>query len=182
VSELAVSPVPDRPCRHLLAPLRGRVQTEWPSPARRPLRAWQRSALARYLAARPHDFLAVATPGAGKTAFALRVAAELLADRTITAVTVVTPTEHLKYQWAAGRGVGRDRAGPGLPQLDRRDVVGLHRHRHHLRGRGRAPGAAPQPHGHPADAGDPRRGAPRGRRAVVGRGGARGVRTAPRAG
>ena len=67
----------------------------------RPLRAWQRSALARYLAAAPHDFLAVATPGAGKTAFALRVAAELLADRTITAVTVVTPTEHLKHQWAA---------------------------------------------------------------------------------
>lgn len=66
----------------------------------RPLRAWQRSALARYLAAGPRDFLAVATPGAGKTAFALRVASELLADRTITALTVVTPTEHLKYQWA----------------------------------------------------------------------------------
>ena len=67
----------------------------------RPLRAWQRSALARYLAVQPRDFLAVATPGAGKTAFALRVAAELLADRTVTALTVVTPTEHLKYQWAA---------------------------------------------------------------------------------
>ncbi|CAA9419747.1 MAG: type III restriction protein res subunit [uncultured Pseudonocardia sp.] len=66
----------------------------------RPLRAWQRSALSRYLAAGPRDFLAVATPGAGKTAFALRVAAELLADRTITALTVVTPTEHLKHQWA----------------------------------------------------------------------------------
>jgi superfamily II DNA or RNA helicase len=67
----------------------------------RPLRAWQRSALARYLAVQPRDFLAVATPGAGKTAFALRVAAELLADRTVTALTVVTPTEHLKHQWAA---------------------------------------------------------------------------------
>lgn len=67
----------------------------------RPLRAWQRSALSRYLATGPRDFLAVATPGAGKTAFALRVAAELLADRTITALTVVTPTEHLKHQWAA---------------------------------------------------------------------------------
>jgi superfamily II DNA or RNA helicase len=42
----------------------------------------------------------VATPGAGKTTFALRVAAELLADRTVQAVTVVTPTEHLKHQWA----------------------------------------------------------------------------------
>jgi superfamily II DNA or RNA helicase len=67
----------------------------------RPLRAWQRSALARYLAASPTDFLAVATPGAGKTAFALRVASELLADRLIDAITVVTPTEHLKHQWAA---------------------------------------------------------------------------------
>jgi superfamily II DNA or RNA helicase len=68
---------------------------------RRPLRVWQRRALARYLATAPRDFLAVATPGAGKTAFALRVAAELLADRTVHALTVVTPTEHLKHQWAA---------------------------------------------------------------------------------
>ncbi|MGH3982896.1 MAG: DEAD/DEAH box helicase [Pseudonocardiaceae bacterium] len=67
----------------------------------RPLRAWQRRALARYLATSPQDFLAVATPGAGKTTFALRVAAELLADRTVHALTVVTPTEHLKHQWAA---------------------------------------------------------------------------------
>jgi superfamily II DNA or RNA helicase len=67
----------------------------------RPLRAWQRRALARYLATSPQDFLAVATPGAGKTTFALRVAAELLADRTVQALTVVTPTEHLKHQWAA---------------------------------------------------------------------------------
>jgi superfamily II DNA or RNA helicase len=67
----------------------------------RPLRAWQRRALARYLTTTPRDFLAVATPGAGKTAFALRVAAELLADRTVHAVAVVTPTEHLKHQWAA---------------------------------------------------------------------------------
>ncbi|MGQ0573392.1 MAG: DEAD/DEAH box helicase [Pseudonocardia sp.] len=80
-------------------------------PAARPLRAWQRSALSRYLAAGPRDFLAVATPGAGKTAFALRVAAELLADRTIHALTVVTPTEHLKHQWAlaaAAAGIALD--------------------------------------------------------------------------
>ena len=65
-----------------------------------PLRTWQRRALTAYLARRPRDFLAVATPGAGKTALALRVAAELLADTTVAAVTVVTPTEHLKGQWA----------------------------------------------------------------------------------
>ena len=66
----------------------------------RPLRGWQRRALARYLAARPKDFLAVATPGAGKTTFGLRVATELLADRVVDTITVVTPTEHLKHQWA----------------------------------------------------------------------------------
>ncbi|MEV6877303.1 DEAD/DEAH box helicase [Amycolatopsis sp. NPDC051128] len=67
----------------------------------RPLRAWQRRALTKYLTRRPKDFLAVATPGAGKTVFGLRIAAELLSDRTIEAVTIVTPTEHLKHQWAA---------------------------------------------------------------------------------
>jgi superfamily II DNA or RNA helicase len=65
-----------------------------------PLRAWQRRALVEYLRRASEDFTAVATPGAGKTTFALRVAAELLADRTVEAVTVVAPTEHLKRQWA----------------------------------------------------------------------------------
>jgi superfamily II DNA or RNA helicase len=66
----------------------------------RPLRAWQRRAITKYLTTRPQDFLAVATPGAGKTVFGLRVASELLADRVVERVTIVTPTEHLKYQWA----------------------------------------------------------------------------------
>ncbi|WP_372452488.1 DEAD/DEAH box helicase [Gordonia sihwensis] len=65
-----------------------------------PLRAWQRRALTKYLTRRPKDFLAVATPGAGKTTFGLRVASELLADRTVERITVVAPTEHLKHQWA----------------------------------------------------------------------------------
>ena len=65
-----------------------------------PLRAWQRKALVEYLRRRSSDFMAVATPGAGKTTFALRIAAELLADGTVEAVTVVCPTEHLKTQWA----------------------------------------------------------------------------------
>ncbi|NGM11711.1 DEAD/DEAH box helicase [Verrucosispora sioxanthis] len=64
------------------------------------LRAWQRKALVEYLRRRAEDFTAVATPGAGKTTFALRIAAELLADGSVEAVTVVAPTEHLKTQWA----------------------------------------------------------------------------------
>jgi superfamily II DNA or RNA helicase len=64
------------------------------------LRAWQADALADYLRSTPRDYLAVATPGAGKTTFALRVATELLERGTVQRVTVVCPTEHLKKQWA----------------------------------------------------------------------------------
>jgi superfamily II DNA or RNA helicase len=55
--------------------------------------------------------LLVATPGAGKTAFALRIAAELLTDRSVDTITVVVPTEHLKTQWAlaaAADGIALD--------------------------------------------------------------------------
>ncbi len=64
------------------------------------LRAWQQAAMTRYFTEHPRDFLAVATPGAGKTTFALSVAAELLGRRQIDRVIVVAPTEHLKTQWA----------------------------------------------------------------------------------
>ena len=64
------------------------------------LRGWQRRALVKYLAGQARDFLAVATPGSGKTTFALRVVAELLSSRTVEQITVVVPTEHLKVQWA----------------------------------------------------------------------------------
>jgi len=64
------------------------------------LRGWQKSAYAEYFRVTRRDFLLVATPGAGKTAYALTVAARLLALREVAAITVVTPTEHLKYQWA----------------------------------------------------------------------------------
>jgi superfamily II DNA or RNA helicase len=54
----------------------------------------------QYFEEHPRDFLAVATPGAGKTTFALSVASELLGRRIIDRVTIVAPTEHLKQQWA----------------------------------------------------------------------------------
>ncbi|MCV2396154.1 DEAD/DEAH box helicase [Actinotalea sp. M2MS4P-6] len=64
------------------------------------LRAWQAAALESYGRREPRDFLAVATPGAGKTTFALRVATDLLERRVVRRITVVAPTEHLKRQWA----------------------------------------------------------------------------------
>ena len=66
----------------------------------RGLRTWQRTALNHYRQQRPRDFLVVATPGAGKTTFALQAAGGLFIDRAIEQVVVVTPTEHLKRQWA----------------------------------------------------------------------------------
>ncbi len=64
------------------------------------LRAWQAEALDLYFEREPRDFLAAATPGAGKTTFALRLATELIARRVVDQITVVAPTEHLKKQWA----------------------------------------------------------------------------------
>ncbi|MFW6598627.1 DEAD/DEAH box helicase [Propionibacteriaceae bacterium Y2011] len=66
----------------------------------KPLRAWQAAALERYRSTEPRDFLTVATPGAGKTSFALTVAADLLARRVIDRITIIAPTDHLKTQWA----------------------------------------------------------------------------------
>ena len=65
-----------------------------------PLRPWQRKALNRYLMAGSDDFMVVATPGAGKTTFALRVARELMDAGTITQIIIIAPTDHLKTQWA----------------------------------------------------------------------------------
>ena len=64
------------------------------------LRQWQTEALERFFATSDRDFLAVATPGAGKTTFALRVAAMLVEAGKINRITVVAPTDHLKTQWA----------------------------------------------------------------------------------
>lgn len=82
-----------------------------------------------YTETSPRDFLAVATPGAGKTTFALVLARRLLDARAVERVVVVTPTDHLKSQWAEaadghdidliitfGRGTGLPRGvhGPAL--------------------------------------------------------------------
>ncbi|HXL95343.1 MAG TPA: DEAD/DEAH box helicase [Streptosporangiaceae bacterium] len=64
------------------------------------LRGWQKDAYHEYFRVPRRDFLLVATPGAGKTTYALTVAAELLARREVASLTIVTPTDHLKYQWA----------------------------------------------------------------------------------
>lgn len=92
------------------------------------LRAWQSEAIGTYFSTDPRDFLAVATPGAGKTTFALTIAAELLARRVVDRVTVVAPTEHLKTQWAqaaAKVGIPIDPAYSGGKGRTSGDFVGI---------------------------------------------------------
>lgn len=71
------------------------------------LRVWQRDAFELYQRTQPRDFLTVATPGAGKTTFALTIAADLMSRGVVERVVIVTPTDHLKTQWAlAATGIG----------------------------------------------------------------------------
>ncbi|MFC5177682.1 DEAD/DEAH box helicase [Nocardioides taihuensis] len=92
------------------------------------LRAWQTAALESYRERSPRDFLAVATPGAGKTTFALTVAAELLGRRLVDRITIVAPTEHLKLQWAeaaARAGIPIDPAYAAGKGRTSQDYVGI---------------------------------------------------------
>ncbi|HZW42218.1 MAG TPA: DEAD/DEAH box helicase, partial [Agromyces sp.] len=90
------------------------------------LRAWQAEALELYLEQMPRDFLAAATPGAGKTTFALRLAAELRSRRIIDRITVVAPTDHLKRQWADAAARAGIRLDPGFRNSHGRSARHFH--------------------------------------------------------
>ncbi|KQW49305.1 hypothetical protein ASC77_11525 [Nocardioides sp. Root1257] len=118
-------PLPD-------APLGSKLSPAWPERAAwgtaPSLRAWQTAAMRQYFDEHPRDFLAVATPGAGKTTFALSVAAELLGRRLVDRITVVAPTEHLKLQWAeaaARAGIPIDPAYSAGKGKTSQDFVGI---------------------------------------------------------
>lgn len=64
------------------------------------LRRWQKAALDQFLDSDGPDFLAVATPGSGKTTFALAAVRVLLGRHPERRVVIVAPTHHLKLQWA----------------------------------------------------------------------------------
>lgn len=73
------------------------------------LRDWQINAFNLFQKKNAPDFLAVATPGAGKTLFALRVVYDLIQSGMAQRTVIVCPTEHLKKQWAqAAHGVRLD--------------------------------------------------------------------------
>lgn len=100
------------------------------------LRPWQRAAFDLFRASGDADFLAVATPGAGKTTFALACARATLAGgdpgTAPRRLVVVAPTSHLKVQWSlAAHRLGLQLDPDWAPDASRassglaRDVHGL---------------------------------------------------------
>lgn len=78
------------------------------------LRQWQRQAVAAFDDKGGEDFLAVATPGAGKTTFGLHLAKRALERKSINRVIVVAPTDHLRTQWADAAQAAGIRLDPTL--------------------------------------------------------------------
>jgi len=97
-------------------------------PAGRRLRAWQRAASAAVAEHDGANFLASATPAAGKTTFGLRVAHDMLAAGRVARVVVVAPTAHICRQWAADAaryGVDLEPNRPNAEGAEPRDRHGV---------------------------------------------------------
>jgi superfamily II DNA or RNA helicase len=68
------------------------------------LRVWQQRATEAFYANTKTDFLVSATPGAGKTHYAISIAQGLLGQGLVDRVVVVVPTDALRSQWAVAAG------------------------------------------------------------------------------
>ena len=90
------------------------------------LRRWQRSALQTFQERPGADFLAVATPGAGKTTFALAAARQHLGQHPRRRLVVVAPTQHLKTQWADAAEALDLHLEPGWSVADGRLPADMH--------------------------------------------------------
>lgn len=79
-----------------------------------PMRKWQLQAWAQYQQKTHQSFLTVATPGAGKTLFALKVAYETLTTGAADRLAIIAPTVHLCQQWSRAAS----RAGINISVFD----------------------------------------------------------------
>jgi superfamily II DNA or RNA helicase len=105
---------------------RRRALPAWP--AGRPLRSWQREAVAAVLAHDGSSFLASATPAAGKTTFGLHVAHQMLSAGRVARVAVIAPTTHICRQWAldaARYGIDLEPNRPNAAGPEPRDRHGI---------------------------------------------------------
>ncbi|MFE6721691.1 DEAD/DEAH box helicase [Streptomyces albidoflavus] len=91
------------------------------------LRRWQEDGLRKFqLTVR--DFLAVATPGAGKTTFALHAAQGMIESGEVKWVIIIVPTDHLKRQWgkaAARLGIKLNSMFANFRKTTARDYDGV---------------------------------------------------------
>lgn len=95
-----------RPC-NLRKGNRMTIVGPWPDAIE--LRKWQENAIHKFNQTSPEDFLEVATPAAGKTRFALKLAHQLLSVGRISRIYIVTPSDPLKTQWMeAAAEIGLD--------------------------------------------------------------------------
>lgn len=67
-------------------------------------RLWQQRATEAFYASSKKDFLVCATPGAGKTRFAIDLANSLLGQGLVDRIVVIVPTDALRGQWAEAAG------------------------------------------------------------------------------
>jgi superfamily II DNA or RNA helicase len=97
-----------------------------PWPADRPLRQWQEEALEALADHAGTNFLASATPAAGKTTFGLKVAHDMLSSGRIHRVVVAAPTTHICRQWAADAARYGIDLEPNRPNSDGREPRDRH--------------------------------------------------------
>ncbi len=91
-----------------------------------PLRDWQQRALSAVYTHQSKDFLAMATPAAGKTRFALRIAHEFMTKRAAVRVLVVCPTNHLRTQWSDSAGKMGLQLDPSLTNEQASEAADYH--------------------------------------------------------
>ena len=92
------------------------------------LRPWQEEAFQAISHHTSANFLAVATPGAGKTRLALRVAHDGLTSGRADRIVVVCPTTHLRGQWAKAahlEGLHLDPTSSNQQDQEAKDFHGL---------------------------------------------------------
>ncbi|MFJ8755497.1 DEAD/DEAH box helicase family protein [Streptomyces cyaneofuscatus] len=91
------------------------------------LRKWQEDGLRKFLGTQS-DFLAVATPGAGKTTFAILAAQSMIDRSEIKNLYVIVPTAHLRGQWARAakrEGIQLDSDFVNRSQTQAKDFDGI---------------------------------------------------------
>jgi superfamily II DNA or RNA helicase len=103
---------------------RARSLPDWPDA--RPLRAWQKEATEAVRAHSAANFLASATPAAGKTTFGLHIAHRMLSAGFVSRVVVAGPTTHICRQWAADAGRYGIDLEPNRPNSDGPESADFH--------------------------------------------------------